>query len=129
MFEVGVSPCMRDSGHRFTLCYIPGRPVCCASSIPFAPLRLITEQHCSLNIYDFPAVFNEIRNTFSSLKGTRNRFAPLHISEIRNRFFLFDRNQESFFSLFGRDQEYLFLFRQGSGIACFLFDRDQCPNF
>jgi hypothetical protein len=85
MLDVGVSPCMCDSGHRFTLCYMTGRPVCCASSIPFAPPRMITEQHCSLNIYDFPAVYKEIGNTFFSfLAGTSNRFRLCD----RDRFFL-----------------------------------------
>ncbi len=90
-----------------------GRPVCWASSIPFAPLRVITEQHCSLNIYDFPAVFKEIGNTFFPFWQ-----GPAIVSESMTEivFFFFDRDMESFSPLY---------IWQRSGIGFFFFDRTQ----
>jgi len=125
MLDAGVSPCMCDSGHRFTLCYMTGRPVCWASSIPFAPPRLITEKHCSLNIYDFPAVYKEIGNIFFPLWEGPGIIFRLYdrdhelffssLTELRNRFFPLWQGWGIGFPLFDRDQEYLFFF----------FDRDQ----
>ncbi len=87
----------------------------CASSIPFAPPRLITEQHCSLNICDIPAVFNEIGNSFFRFERDQESFCA-SISEIRNRFFLFDRNQESFFPLWQKSGIVFLPLWQRSGI-------------
>jgi hypothetical protein len=56
---------------------------------------MITEQHCSLNIYDFPAVFKEIGNTFFP-------FWPAIVSASMTEIvlFFFDRTQESLMESF-----------------------------